>query len=146
MPMEEKLISKKKPFYPIIDELKKYLQHHSRWVYTPVYYDDLLRFSGSVVVFDANDQDTLWVRVYYSDSERVEIDFNLKKVYALLHSDGNESSMPFLNIDAIDLFVTIIQDVYKNFDRLESKQHKIEFGIHINSIIDSLLIKIGDNT
>lgn len=102
MPMEEKLISKKKPFYPIIDELKKYLQQHSRWVYTPVYYDDLLRFSGSVVVFDANDQDTLWVRVYYSDSERVEIDFNLKKVYALLHSDGNESSMPFLNIDAID--------------------------------------------
>ena len=102
MPMEEKLISKKKPFYPIIEELRKYLKHHSRWVYTPVYYDDLLRFSGSVVVFDENDHDTLWVRVYYSDSERVEIDFNLKKVYALLHSDGNESIMAFLNIDAID--------------------------------------------
>lgn len=102
MPMEEKLISKKKPFYPIIEELRKYLKHHSRWVYTPVYYDDLLRFSGSVVVYDENDHDTLWVRVYYSDSERVEIDSNLKKVYALLHSDGNESIMAFLNIDAID--------------------------------------------
>ena len=29
-------------------------------------------------------------------------DYNLKKVYALLHSDGNESSIPYLNVDAID--------------------------------------------
>ena len=100
--MEEKLISQKKPFYPIIKELNDYLKHYNRWVYTPVYYEDLLRFSGSVVVYDENENDTLWIRVYYSDSERVEIDYNLKKVYALLHSDGNETSMPFLSIDAID--------------------------------------------
>tara|TARA_B100000767_G_scaffold261262_1_gene272722 strand:- start:823 stop:1896 length:1074 start_codon:yes stop_codon:yes gene_type:complete len=100
--MEEKLISQKKPFYPIIDELSEYLKYFKRWVYTPIYYEDLLRFLGSVVVYDDNDKDTLWVRVYYSDSERQEIDFNLKKVYVLLHSDGNESSIPFLNIDAID--------------------------------------------
>ena len=42
------------------------------------------------------------VRVYYTDSEREDIDYNLKKVYALLHSDGNESSIPYLNVDAID--------------------------------------------
>ena len=100
--MEEKLISQKKPFYPIIKELNDYLKHYNRWVYTPVYYEDLLRFSGSVVVYDENENDTLWIRVYYTDSERIEIDYNLKKVYALLHSDGNETSMPFLNIDAID--------------------------------------------
>ena len=100
--MEEKLISQKKPFYPIIKELNDYLKHYNRWVYTPVYYEDLLRFSGSIVVYDENENDTLWIRVYYTDSERVEIDYNLKKVYALLHSDGNETSMPFLNIDAID--------------------------------------------
>ena len=100
--MEEKLISQKKPFYPIIKELNDYLKHYNRWVYTPVYYEDLLRFSGSVVVYDENENDTLWIRVYYMDSERLEIDYNLKKVYALLHSDGNETSMPFLNIDAID--------------------------------------------
>ena len=86
--MEEKLISQKKPFYPIIKELNDYLKHYNRWVYTPVCYEDLLRFSGSVVVYDENENDTLWIRVYYSDSERVEIDYNLKKVYALLHSDG----------------------------------------------------------
>ena len=102
MPMKEKLISKKKPFYPISENLNAYLKHYSRWVYTPIFYEDLLRFSGSVVVYDENEKDSLWVRVYYSDTERKEIDFNLKKVYALLHSDGNESSMPYLSIDAID--------------------------------------------
>ena len=44
----------------------------------------------------------MWVRVYYSDTERRDIDHNLKKVYTLLHSDGNESSLPYLSIDAID--------------------------------------------
>lgn len=101
-PMEEKLISQKKPFYPITPELNTYLKQYNRWVFTPVFYEDLLRFSGSIVVYDENDEDTLWVRVYYSDSEREDIDFNLKKVYALLHSDGNESSVAYLNVDAID--------------------------------------------
>ncbi|MDA8923745.1 hypothetical protein N9Q60_00805 [Flavobacteriaceae bacterium] len=100
--MEEKLISQKKPFFPITPELTTYLKQYNRWVFTPVFYEDLLRFSGSIVVYDENDDDTLWVRVYYSDSERVDIDYNLKKVYALLHSDGNESSIAYLNVDAID--------------------------------------------
>ena len=100
--MEEKLISKKKPFFPIIEKLSIYLKKYNRWVYTPISYQDLLRFAGSVAVYDESDKDTLWVRVYYSDTERREIDHNLKKVYTLLHSDGNESSLPYLNIDAID--------------------------------------------
>jgi len=100
--MEEKLISQKKPFYPIIKELANFLKSYDRWVDTPIYYSDLLRFSGSVVVYDKNDQDTLWVSVYYSDTERREIDYNLKKIYTLLHSDGNESGIQYLNVDAID--------------------------------------------
>jgi hypothetical protein len=99
---EEKLISKKKPFYPISDGLEEYLRIYDRWINTPVFYSDLLRFSGSVVVYDHEDKDTLWVRVYYADSERKEIEHSLKKVYTLLHSDGNENDIPHLNIDAID--------------------------------------------
>ncbi|MEK9613962.1 MAG: hypothetical protein VW080_08570 [Flavobacteriaceae bacterium] len=100
--MEEKLISQKKPFYPLSDALASFLKTYDRWIETPIYYDDLLRFSGSVVVYDKNDEDTLWIRVYYTDSERREIDYNLKKIYTLLHSDGNEMGIPYLNIDAID--------------------------------------------
>ena len=66
------------------------------------FYSDLKRFSGSVSVFNDKNIDTLWVRVFYSDSERKEIDLNLKKVYNLLHSDGNENNIKFLNVDAID--------------------------------------------
>lgn len=100
--MTEKLISKKKPFYPISEELKGFLKAYDRWINTPVFYEDLLRFSGSVAVYDKKDADTLWVRVYYTDSERKEIDYNLKKIYTLLHSDGNESGIQYLNVDAID--------------------------------------------
>ncbi len=100
--MEEKLISKKKPFFKISKELASFLDEYERWINTPVCYDDLLRFSGSVIVYDKNDNDTLWVSVYYTDSERREIEFSLKKIYTQLHSDGNESAIPYLNIDAID--------------------------------------------
>jgi len=100
--MAEKLISKKKPFYPISTALTQFLKAYDRWITTPILYEDLLRFAGSVAVYDKNDEDSLWVRVYYSDSERREIDYNLKKIYTLLHSDGNESGIPYLNVDAID--------------------------------------------
>ena len=62
----------------------------------PVVYDDLLRFSGAISVFDKNDQDTLWIRVYYNEFERKEIDLNLKKVYSLLYSDGNTDILKYL--------------------------------------------------
>lgn len=100
--MAEKLISQKKPFFPLSPALSRFLKTYDRWIDTPIFYNDLLRFSGSVAVLDQNDEDTLWVRVFYSDSERKEIDFNLKKIYTLLHSDGNEFGIQYLNIDAID--------------------------------------------
>ena len=100
--MNGKLISKKKPFYPISIKLSKYLKNYNRWITGSIFYEDLLRFSGSVSVLDKNDNDTLWVRVFYTDNERKEIDFILKKIYTILHSDGNDSSIPFLSVDSID--------------------------------------------
>lgn len=98
----QKLMSKKKPSYPIGFELLQYLERHGRTTKIPISYDDLLRFSGSVVVYDEHDEDTLWIRVYYSEFERPEIDYHLKQVYTLLFSDGNEEIFRYLNIDAID--------------------------------------------
>lgn len=99
---EEKLMSNKKPAYPITKLLGEYLNEYKRDIKIPIFYDDLLRFSGSVVVYDKNEEDTLWVRVFYPEFEREEIDLSLKKVYTILHSDGNEATIPFLNVDAID--------------------------------------------
>ena len=76
-------ISLKKPSYPVCPALKSYLHKFNRTIRLPIFYDDLLRFQGSVEVFDKNDKDTLWVRVYYSDTDRKEIDLNLKKIFSL---------------------------------------------------------------
>jgi len=99
---EEKLMSKKKPAYPVSEALDGYLEHYSRKIEIPIFYDDLLRFSGSVVVYDKNDEDTLWVRAYYSEFDRKEIDDSLKKVYSILLSDGSDNIHQYLNVDAVD--------------------------------------------
>lgn len=100
--MDDLKISKKKTSYPVSDKLNTYLSEYNRNIRIPIFYDDLLRFQGSVVVYDKNDEDTLWIRVYYSQFEREEIDLSLKKVYTILHSDGNQRTIPFLSVDAID--------------------------------------------
>lgn len=100
--MNEKLISKKKPAYPITDRLSKYLSEQGRNIKIPIFYDDLLRFQGAVEIFDDNDNDTLWVSCYYAEHERDEIELSLKQMYSILHSDGSDSILPYLNIDSID--------------------------------------------
>lgn len=100
--MDDLKISKKKPSYPVTAKLHDYLSEYNRNIKIPIFYDDLLRFQGSVVVYDKHDNDTLWIRVYYNEFEREEIDLSLKKVYTILHSDGNENTIPFLNVDAVD--------------------------------------------
>jgi hypothetical protein len=100
--MSEPLMLFKKPTYPINSDLLDYLGRYDRISRVPIVYDDLLRFSGSISVFDKNDQDTLWIRVYYNEYERNEIDLTLKKIYSLLHSDGNVGIIKYLNVDSID--------------------------------------------
>tara|TARA_X000000368_G_C23050968_1_gene721390 strand:+ start:2312 stop:3358 length:1047 start_codon:yes stop_codon:yes gene_type:complete len=95
-------MSKKKPSFKINKVLDHYLASFNRKIIIPIFYDDLKRFSGSVSVYNNKEIDTLWVRVFYSDFERKEIDENLKKVYNILHSDGNSDNIKFLNVDAID--------------------------------------------
>lgn len=97
-----KLISKKKPAFDISEKLLEYLTEHGRTIKIPIYYDDLLRFQGSVVIYDAQGNETLWINVYYSESEREEIEFSLKRMYSILHSDGSDSLLPYLSIDSID--------------------------------------------
>lgn len=131
--MQEKLMSKKKPNFPINERLHKYLAKHNRNIKIPIFYDDLLRFSGSVVVYDQDDEDTFWVRCYYPDHERVEMDMSLKKVYTILHSDGSDDSFEFLNVDAID-FCT-----FGN-----SKPFRVKIRNVLNDSLTYFYVKKGD--
>lgn len=99
---QQRLMSKKKPSFSVSKKLDTFLEYYNRKTEIPIFYEDLLRFAGSVVVYDDEGNDTLWVRAYYSDSERQEIDLNLKQVYSILHSDGSDSIFAYLNIDAVD--------------------------------------------
>lgn len=100
--MGDDLMSKKKPAFPVSTKLNKYLTEYSRNIKIPIFYEDLLRFDGSVTVYDEDDNDTLWLRVYYNEFERAEIDLALKKVYSILISDGGDSILQYLNVDTID--------------------------------------------
>ena len=100
--MQQKLISKKKPSFPINKSLYDYLSEFNRNIKIPIFYDDLLRFSGSVTVYDKNENDTLWIRVYYPEFEQVEIALSLKRMYNILHGDGTEANLENLLVDEID--------------------------------------------
>jgi hypothetical protein len=100
--LNDKLLSNKKPTFPIGTSLSDYVRKYNRATSIPVSYDDLLRFTGCITVYDKNDEDTLWVRCYYSDSEREHIDNNLKRIYDIMHSDGRDDDLNYLSVDAVD--------------------------------------------
>ena len=136
----------KKKYYPINDTFRAYLQKYKRLTKTRVFYDDLLRFQGSVVVYDREDNDTLWTRLYYSEFEREELDNSLKKIYTLLHSDGDESNFEYLNVDNIDFCTfgnskpfrvkvrNILNDNYTHFYIKKADASRV-FGLELEHII-----------
>ena len=66
---QERLMSKKKPAFPVCKDLDAYLEQYNRKIEIPIFYEDLLRFAGSVVVYDNEGEDTLWVRAAGNRSE-----------------------------------------------------------------------------
>ena len=82
--------------------LSDYLTKQGRKIKIPIFYDDLLRFQGAIEIYDENGNDTLWISTYFAEHEREEIETSLKKVYSILHSDGSDTILPYLNIDSID--------------------------------------------
>ncbi|OWP84023.1 hypothetical protein BWK59_07480 [Flavobacterium davisii] len=136
----------KKQYYPINEELYTYLEKYRRLTKTNVFYDDLLRFQGSIVVYDTKGNDSLWVRVYYNEHEKAEMDYNLKKIYTLLHADGDESKIQFLNVDHIDFCTfgnskpfrvkvrNILNDNYTHFYVKKADASRI-FGLELEDIL-----------
>lgn len=92
----------RKTIYPIQPSLYEYLEKYDRMTKIELLYDDLLRFTDFTNIEDENGKDTLWLSVYYSDHEQKEINDSLKKIYTILHSDGDQESLPFLTVDSIE--------------------------------------------
>ncbi|MGV9002553.1 hypothetical protein [Flavobacterium sp.] len=144
--MSEEQPQFKKKYYPINSTFRSYLEKYKRITKTQVFYDDLLRFQGSVVVYDKEEKDTLWVRVYYNEFDRAELDESLKKIYTFLHSDGDETNLEYLNVDNIDYCTfgnskpfrvkirNILNDNYTHFYIKKADASRI-FGLELEHII-----------
>ncbi|MCL9804115.1 hypothetical protein NAT51_01165 [Flavobacterium amniphilum] len=136
----------KKQYYPITENLFQYLEKYKRVTKTNVFYDDLLRFQGSVIVYDQKGEDTLWLRVFYNEFDQKEIDLSLKKIYTLLHSDGDERVLNHLTVDYIDYCAfgnskpfrvkvrNILNDNYTHFYIKKADASRI-FGLELEHIL-----------
>ncbi|KPQ11740.1 MAG: hypothetical protein HLUCCX10_15030 [Algoriphagus marincola HL-49] len=165
------LISKKKQVYPISEGLRDYLINHGREVDIPIHYDELLRYKDSIALYDSKEQDTLWETVFYEQSDREEIHYNVKRIYAILKAGGDMSVMEHLYIDRIDLCIygntqpfriRIVNRINDNFDYFYIKNadasrvyglelehllspNRISYLVHRNTLIEEHIAGIpGD--
>ncbi|MCH7403241.1 hypothetical protein ACFOUP_09075 [Belliella kenyensis] len=156
------LISKKKIVFPISSKLREYLNAYGREVDFPIHYKDLLRYSSSIPLYDSKGNDTLWETVFFNESDREEIHYNIKKIYALLKAEGDISVMNHLYVDRIDLCVygntqpfrvRIVNRINDNFDYFYVKNadasrvyglelehllspNRISYLVHNNTLIE----------
>ncbi|MCF8257784.1 MAG: hypothetical protein K9J06_09530 [Flavobacteriales bacterium] len=95
-------ISKKKPFFPIIPPLRKYLRKEGREMKLGLQYVDLLEHSLAIPLLDKMGKDTLWETVHYSVERTMELKKSLTLIYVLLRTEGDLSSARHLDVDRID--------------------------------------------
>jgi len=129
----ENVISKKKNQYPVRDNLRQYLKKYKREVAMPISYQDLEAFNSSIPVYDKNGEDTLWESVFYPQSSMEEIHTGLKKIYAIIKSDGSMKLSEHLSVDRID---------YCTFGN--SKPFRIRIINNYNDNYDYYYVKLAD--
>lgn len=141
-----KLISRKKKPYPVSSHFDSYLRYFGRGYRLPIQYEDLLRFSDAISLYDRNGQDTLWISVSYDPSDREEIDVGLLKIYSHLRGDGDLSTIPHLMVDRVDLClygntkpfrIRIINKLNENFDYFYVKEADASrlYGLELEHIL-----------
>ena len=94
--------SRKKPFYPINDGLRRYLRENGREVKLPVTYDDLARITYSVPLKDKHGKDTHWEKALYDMNEWEYLREGLLTIYAILKTEGNPAFSKHLDVARID--------------------------------------------
>ncbi len=119
------LISRKKRIYPVRDHFAAYLSRYDRAVKLPIRYDDLMRYSQTIPLYDKAGRDTLWVSVLYSAQDQVEIRDGLMEMYALMKAGGDLEAIDHLIVDRVDLCtygntqpfrIRIVNTLNDNFD------------------------------
>ncbi len=100
--MQQNTTQKRKRFFSINDRFREYLHIFHRSITLPVYYEDLLKYEDSFPLVDTNGEDTLWQTLIYEQQYGREIYEGLKRIYVILRSGGDESTLSNLYIDRVD--------------------------------------------
>jgi hypothetical protein len=98
----DKLMSKKKPNFPITNDLREYLEVYERENSIPISYSDLLRYNSAFPLYDKHGEDTLWESMIYDSEQMRDLNEGLTMIYALLRTSGDKSVMEHLFVDRID--------------------------------------------
>lgn len=125
--------SRKKPMYPVNDQLRNYLKLHGREVKLPVSYNDLLHYTWSTPIKDKNGKDTLWEKTSYDSKQWDYIRDGLVKIYAILKTEGDYSFTSHLDVARVD---------YCTFGN--SHPFRIRIVNKFNDNYDHYYIKIAD--
>lgn len=96
------IISKKKPFFSINEDLRAYLKGYGRQSEFSLNYEDLLRYADTFPLEDRYGKDTLWETVIYPQHIIQELHNALTFIYAILKMDGDKTLSKHLYIDRID--------------------------------------------
>lgn len=94
--------SRKKPFFPITDDLRSYLKTHGREIKLPVSYNDLMKFTYSLPIRDKNGKDTLWEKTLYDMDEWKFLQEGLIKLYAIIKTEGDYTFTKHLEVARVD--------------------------------------------
>lgn len=142
--MTSDTISRKKPFYPINNLLHKFLKYYGRDVKINVEYGDLLRYVGGVPLYDRNGKDTLWLTVFYSQSDAEQLHKALLEIYAILKTGGEITE--HLSVQRIDFCtfgnshpfrIRIVNNYNDNFDYFYIKKADASriYGLELEHIL-----------
>ncbi len=131
--MVENQPSKKKDTYLVNDQLRQYLNDYNRTTDLQLEYHDLTRYSTSMPLIDYHGVDTLWETVFYNEFDREELFNSLRRIYALLKTDGDTEVLEHLTIARID---------YCTFGN--SKPFRIRIINRLNDNYDHFYIKKAD--
>ena len=118
----------RKKFYPIGEDLYRYLEIYSRVTKLPISYSDLLNHE-EVIQLKSNGKKTLWNAVTYRPIEMIEITDGLVRLYQMIN--GNDLRISHLYVGSIDFCsygnskpfrVKIINEINDNYDYLYIKK------------------------
>lgn len=140
------VMSKKKPFYPVHKGLRKYLEKYHREKEIPLTYDDLLRSSEGMPVYDNQGNDTLWLAMIYDPALYEDLKHGLTEIYSFMRTDGDLTHTKHLRVDRIDYCtfgnskpfrIRIINTFNDNYDYFYVKQTDASriYGLELEHIL-----------